>query len=94
MQGVFNEKIHGIHEIFQKDNDGNYSQNARLYQSILQYFLVLKDDHSNNDSFRFWDLAKWLMEHNQEFVNYYRELSTRNTTMSNRIEARKGAYQI
>jgi hypothetical protein len=52
------EKIHGIHEIFQKDNDGNYSQNARLYQSILQYFLVLKDDNSNNDSFRFWDLAK------------------------------------
>jgi hypothetical protein len=82
------EKIHGIHEIFQRDNDGSYSQNARLYQDILKYFLIPKDDN-NNDTFRFWDLAKWLMKNNEEFVNYYQDFPTRNVTMSNRIEARK-----
>ena len=78
-------KIHGIHEILRKDVNG-YDRNARLYQDILRYFFVLKN---NGGSFRFRELAKWLMKNNEEFVNDYRDLSTRNTTMSNRIEARK-----
>jgi hypothetical protein len=81
------KKIHGIHEIFRKDENG-YNRNARLYQDILRYFFV-RNNGSNGGSFRFWELAKWLMKNNEEFVNEYKDPSTKNITMSNRIEARK-----
>jgi hypothetical protein len=33
-----------------------------------------------------WDLAKWLLNNNQEFINRYKDLSTRNINIPNRIE--------
>ena len=36
--------------------------------------------------YRHWDLAKWLLNNNQEFINRYKDLSTRNINIPNRIE--------
>jgi hypothetical protein len=33
-------------------------------------------------------LAKWLIENNEEFVNYYKDPPRIHTTINNRIEAR------
>jgi hypothetical protein len=83
------KEIHGIHDILPREKNGSFSLNSRLYQDILRYFFVVNNNSNNDGTFRLWDLAKWLISNNSEFVNYYSDFSTRTTTMSNRIEARK-----
>jgi hypothetical protein len=75
-------KIDGIYSIFPKDRNGNFTKKALLYQDMLKYSI----EENNPSSFRHWDLASWLMKKNQEFINKYKDLSTRNITYGNRVE--------
>ena len=81
------KNLPGIRIIFQKDKEQrNYEKNALLLQDILLYILHIKN---GNNSFRVWDLAKWLLENNLEFYNsYHGPFSSYTTTISNRVEAR------
>jgi hypothetical protein len=74
--------------IFKKNKEGNYTKNALLSQDILQYCINGKYKEDDNISFRLWNLAKWLLEVNSEFKNYFKDLSTRNITKRNRVENR------
>jgi hypothetical protein len=56
-----------INIIFRKKSDKTSIDNARLYQDILKYGI----QHEYNDSFRFTDLAHYLLKTNEEFYNYY-----------------------
>jgi hypothetical protein len=53
--------------IFQKKSDKTSIDNARLYQDILKFGI----GHEYTDSFRFTDLAHYLLQRNEEFYNYY-----------------------
>ena len=81
-------KYKGIEDIFEKDNYGNYTKDALLLQDILCYPLKNIEDGIYNFVFKDRDLASWLIDNNNEFINYYKDLSTRNITKSNRIENR------
>jgi len=80
----------GIHFIFQKNEKGHPTIKARLYQDILRYSINKdkREEYSkfDDDSFTHWRLAKWLMLNNQELINRYKDLSTRNTPVKIRIE--------
>jgi hypothetical protein len=64
------------------------SLNALLYMDILKYATEIKA----NQSFRFNDLAKWLMSRNDEFFNYYKN-SKAKTPKSARIALRRHRIQ-
>jgi RNase P subunit RPR2 len=73
--------------IFKKDEKGNYTKDALLYQDILRYYVERKKENPNYDgSFKHRELAKWLMNNNYEFKNRYRQDSSKHTTISTRIE--------
>jgi hypothetical protein len=57
-----------------------------LSQDNLKYCINGKYKEDDIESFRLWNLAKWLLEVNLEFINHFKELSTRNYTTSNKIE--------
>jgi hypothetical protein len=68
--------------IFKRDKDG------RLYQDILKYSINGKYKEDDGKSFRLWYLTKWLLEVNQDFINYFNSPRKRNYTIANRIEDR------
>src|ERR1041385_4474098 len=72
--------------IFGKYKDGTFTKKALLCQDILKHCINGKYKENDNESFRLWNLAKWLLEFSLEFINHFRELSTRNYTTSNNIE--------
>ena len=74
--------------IFSKNIDGSYTRNALLYQDIIKYSIKGKYKENDNKSFRSRSLTKWLLEENKEFINYFKDPSTRHFTISNRIENR------
>lgn len=74
--------------IFKKNKDGSYTRNSLLYQDILKYCIDGKYKETDNVTFRLWNLTKWLLEVNTEFLNHFKEISTRNYTTANRIEDR------
>ena len=58
----------GIDSIFKKDTEGGYyNKKARLYQDILIFGFTIEE----NKSFKPWDLAKYLLDNNEEIRNYY-----------------------
>jgi len=59
-----------------------------LCQDILLYCINGKYKEDDNESFRLWNLTKWLLEVNLEFIDYFKDLSTRNITKRNRVEDR------
>ena len=61
---------------------------AAYCTDILKYCIDGKYKENDNKSFRLWNLTKWLLEINTEFINYFRGGSTRNYTIANRIEDR------
>jgi hypothetical protein len=79
-------KMPGIDAIFKRDKSGNYTKKALLYQDVLRYSLEKKGQSENTNSFRHWQLAKWLMSYNEEFINHYKDPSSRHITFPNRIE--------
>jgi hypothetical protein len=59
-----------ISVIFEKKGKNNMpTKNALLYQDILRYGREKK--YEEDASFRYTDLANWLMKYNQEFQDYY-----------------------
>jgi hypothetical protein len=74
--------------IFKKNKDGSYTYSSLLYQDILKYCIDGKYKENNNKSFRLWNLTKCLLEVNTEFINHFKDPSTRNYTIANRIEDR------
>jgi hypothetical protein len=77
----------GIYSIFERNENKTYTKDALLYQDILSYSLnIEKDELGDSKPFRHWDLASWLMNHNEEFVNRYKKSFDGHTNISNRIE--------
>ena len=57
----------GIDSIFEKDAQGKYyNKKARLFQDILIFGSI-----NENEPFKLWDLAKFLLENNPELRNHY-----------------------
>ena len=71
--------------IFKKNKDGSYAKSSLLYQDILKYCIDGKYKENDNKSFRLWNITKWLLEANTEFINYFKDGSARNYTIANRI---------
>jgi hypothetical protein len=71
--------------IFKKNKDGCYTRSSLLYHDILKYCIDGKYKENDNRSFRLWNLTKWLLETNVEFINYFKDPSSWNYTVSNRI---------
>jgi len=70
----------GIDSIFKKDPEGRYYSNkARLYQDILIFGSTIEE----GKSFKLRELAKYLLDNNEEIRNYYRG---KKLTNSNKIE--------
>jgi hypothetical protein len=73
MHGTVMKKLPGIQAVFERDNDGNYTKDAHLYQDILYYSIVTEKENAEGKcSFKERELARWLIEYNQEFVNDYK----------------------
>jgi hypothetical protein len=80
-------RLPSLSVIFEKDETGCYTKPAHLYQDILCFSLNIgKTESGESESFRHWDLAKWLMKNNPELVNRYKDPSNSHTNISNRIE--------
>jgi hypothetical protein len=79
-------EIRGI-ALFQRGKDRiNYTKKALLYQDILRYSITEKEEQRSDGSFRIWFLAKWLLRHNQNYINYYKDPSTSHINKSSRVE--------
>lgn len=74
--------------IFEKDSANKFTKKALLYQNIMEYNLETNDDIT----FRFTDLARWLMEKNNEFREYYSD-SKAHIPKSTRIALRRHVIQ-
>jgi hypothetical protein len=71
--------------IFNKNKDGSYTRSSLLYHDILKYCIDGKYKENDDKSFRLWNLTRWLLETNAEFINYFKNPSKWNYTISNRI---------
>jgi hypothetical protein len=75
-------KIPTIYSIFEKAEGGAYTRLALLFQDILKYYIHL--DHDG--SFKVRELANWLLNHNQHWLNHYKDPSTRTTKIDVRVD--------
>ena len=83
-------RIRAIDAIFEKGEGRDYTDDALLYQDILAYYFIIKERPAENDSFKFTELANWLLRNNREFLRYYDSTSTRrNTPFNARIHAQR-----
>jgi hypothetical protein len=83
-------QIRTIDCIFEKGIGRDYTDDALLYQDILAYSTIIKTSSSENISFKFTELANWLLRNNTEFLSYYDSSSTRRNTRYNaRIHAKR-----
>jgi hypothetical protein len=87
MHGIYVKKITmlfmrqiqlpGVNFIFQKDENCHYTKLALLYQDIIRYSIVkIKENPPDKRSFTHRELAKWILENNKEYINYYKDPST------------------
>jgi hypothetical protein len=80
--------------LFERDEHGHYTGDALLYQMILKYsidFLNKGYPESYNleqPTFTAWMITKWLVDNFTPFVEYYKDMDTRNTPKRNRIGSR------
>ncbi|MDQ3838881.1 MAG: hypothetical protein M3297_06390 [Thermoproteota archaeon] len=64
-------KSPSIRAIFERDIEGNYTEDALLYQYILKY--CKNDDKPDNEiAIRPWDLTGWLVDNYPEYRNHYK----------------------
>ena len=70
-------------DIFNR-SDNRYTKKSLLYQDILSFPLSNRVT-TELDSFTSWEIAKWLIDKNLEFLNKYND-NRSHTTHSNRIE--------
>ena len=75
----------------------NYTTDALLYQDALRYCIYLNDLYPDMKfrypPFTIWELTGWLIDNNRDFLNYYKGLSTRTISKSNRIASRKDTIE-
>jgi hypothetical protein len=92
MHGIVMKKLPGIQAIFERDNDGNYTKDALLYQDILYYSIVIEKENAEvKGSFKERELARWLIDYNQEFINDYKGSHKRTKyKIENRLPRIKG----
>jgi hypothetical protein len=87
-------QLRTINGIFEKGTGRDYTDDALLYQDILAYSTIIKKSSSENVSFKFTELANWLLKNNTEFLSYYDSTSTRrNTPFNARIHAQQTRIQ-
>jgi hypothetical protein len=77
-----------INMIIEMKDEMIFSDNALLYQGILEYGIK----YDNGDGFLFTDMGNWLIETLPEFVNYYSG-SKAKTRKSSRLENRRERIQ-
>jgi hypothetical protein len=77
-------KIPSIRTVFEKEDKGNYTKDALLYQDILRY-----SRKTSKRKFTLREIGFWLLENNNEFIIRYDEdkkrSSKKNTSKSNRF---------
>jgi hypothetical protein len=73
-----------IDEIFQREDGDDYKDKARMYQDILIFGSTIPE----NQEFKLWDLAKYLLHNNEELRDRYfkSELRLKKQNESNKIE--------
>ena len=76
--------VKGIDAIFQKGDGDDYKNKPRMYQDILIFGSTIQE----NEEFKLWDLAKYLLYNNEELRDRYfkSELRKRKLTENNKIE--------
>lgn len=74
--------------IFGKFKDGTFTKKALLCQDILKYCVNGKYKEDDDESFRLWNLTEWLLEFNQEYINYFKDEDTKHFKKYSRIENR------
>jgi hypothetical protein len=74
-----------VNSIFEKNEEGNYSLDALMYQDILRYYLV---ENKENNPFRLRQLQQWIVRHNLEILNYYSG-SKSHASMNNKIHGKE-----
>jgi hypothetical protein len=73
-----------ISEIFQRNKNEFYTKDALMYQDILQF-------SGDKTCFNRSEVDNWLLRHNQELINDYKDISTRileiirNTSLKNEV---------
>jgi len=86
------QKIPSINMFFEKREDTRlYTNDALLYQDILRYARLNNLDFPENRNHHFftaWDLTGWLVTDHEEYKEFYKDLSTRNTPRNVRIASR------
>lgn len=86
-------KIPTIQVIFHKYKGGNYTSQALMYQDILRYSVAELDpskQQKSQCSFTLWGVTEWLISHNLEIANEYKNSSAARMTKTNKIQARMG----
>ena len=65
----------GIDWIFERRDNGNFTDEAVLYQDILKHAIVIKrsrdNENSKDYSFSLWELTKWLRYNHKNYMNRY-----------------------
>src|SRR5688500_15056174 len=84
MHGKKLKKIPDFFVFFLTDENDNLTTQAKLYRDILRYGTSLQI----NEFFKSRELTKWLLKHNDEFINAYSGYPESHTNLSNRIENR------
>jgi hypothetical protein len=87
-------KILSFNSLFERDEHGQYIEDALLYQMIMKYSIEFlnkgypENYNQEQPTFTPWILTRWLIENFKPFVEYYNDRSTRNTPRRNRIASR------
>src|SRR5690349_6752728 len=69
-----------IYGIFEKDTEmKSYTKNASLKQDMLSYYYKVIVEKKNDNSFRFSDLALWLVNNSLQFVTFYQGRGVRDS---------------
>lgn len=85
-------KIPSITSIFQKNDEGNYTDNAGLIQCILSYSTILNYECPESDvdfgDFTAYQLTEWLIEKYSKFHDEFANPYTRTISKINKIQAK------
>jgi hypothetical protein len=80
-------KLDSIFE--KKDEQGNYTNDALMYQDILRYFEVINKTVLQNNPFELRELQKWIVQNNKQIREDYRG-SKAHTSINNKIHNKEG----
>jgi hypothetical protein len=69
--------VKGIDAIFQKGDGDDYKNKSRMYQDILIFGSMIQE----NEEFKLWDLARYLLYNNEELRDHYFKSELRKLTL-------------